>query len=222
MKRVLVVAPHADDETMGCGGTLLRHISEGDSVHWVVVTGLREGGRFTKDQIKKRDAEIKQVKSAYRFTSAQVLEFPSARLDQTPLDEIISKMRELTKRVLPNLIYVPYRGDAHSDHSIVFDASAACAKWFRNPSVTRFLAYETLSETDFSLNPDTFGFRPNVFVGIADYLERKIKILSIYKMEMGRFPFPRSEKAVRALASLRGAASGFVSAEAFMLLKEVL
>ena len=222
MKTVLVVAPHADDETLGCGGTLLRHTSEGDVVHWVIVTGLKSGGKFTKDQIKKRDREIKRVSAAYNFVSMQILGFPSARLDQTPLDMIIKRMSDLIQRVSPNVVYAPYRGDAHSDHSIVFDASAACAKWFRNRSISRFLVYETLSETDFSLNPTADRFRPNVFVDISKYLEKKLSILSIYKSEMGRFRFPRSEKAVRALASLRGAAAGFLSAEAFMLLKEVL
>lgn len=222
MKSVLIVAPHADDETLGCGGTLLRHISEGDKVHWLIVTGMRRSGQFTKAQIRKRDLEIKRVFAAYGFDSTQVLEFPATQLDHAPLNTVINRIGEVIKKLSPDSIYVPYRGDLHSDHTVFFDATAACAKWFRNGSISRLLVYETRSETDFALNPAAGGFRPNVFVDISKYLAKKIKILNIYESEMGDFPFPRSEKAVRALASLRGAASGFLSAEAFMLLKEVL
>ena len=79
------------------------------------------------------------------------------------------------------------------------------------------MAYETLSETEFGLDPDT-GFHPNVFVDIRPFLKRKIELLQIYKSELGEFPFPRSETAVRALAQYRGATAGFEAAEAFILL----
>ena len=102
---------------------------------------------------------------------------------------------------------------------MVFDAASACCKWFRYPSVRRVLAYETLSETEFGLDPDT-RFHPNVFVDISAFLERKIELLQIYKSELGHFPFPRSATAVRVLAQYRGANSGFEAAEAFQLLRE--
>ena len=81
------------------------------------------------------------------------------------------------------------------------------------------MAYETLSETEFGLDPDT-GFHPNVFVDISSFLEHKIKLLQIYKSELGKFPFPRSETAVRALAQYRGATAVFEAGEAFQLLRE--
>ena len=99
----------------------------------------------------------------------------------------------------------------------MFDAASACCKWFRYPSVRRVLAYETLSETEFGLDPDT-GFHPNVFVDIRPFLERKIELLQIYESEIGEFPFLRSATAVRALAQYRGATAGFEAAEAFKLL----
>ena len=107
----------------------------------------------------------------------------------------------------------------HTDHRIVFDAVIACTKWFRYPSVKRVLAYETLSETDFSLNTNG-RFYPNYFINISGYLEKKIELMSIYISEIAKFPFPRSYEAIRALATLRGAASGYIAAEAFQLLKE--
>ena len=104
----------------------------------------------------------------------------------------------------------------------MFDAVAACTKWFRYKSVKKVLVYETLSETEFSINPDLQGFRPNIFINITDFLDKKIEIMKIFESELGEFPFPRSEEAIRALSSIRGASAGFHAAEAFMLLKEVI
>ena len=97
----------------------------------------------------------------------------------------------------------------------------ACTKCFRFHSIKRILAYETISETDFGMNPSYNTFRPNVYIDISKYLEMKLEIMRIYASELGDFPFPRSEKAIRALAALRGAAAGCEAAEAFMLLKEI-
>ena len=95
-------------------------------------------------------------------------------------------------------------------------------KWFRYPSVRRILAYETPSETDFAFNPIESAFNPNVYVEITDFLSAKLDLLGIYEGELGSFPFPRSKKAVEALAQVRGAQSGFEVAEAFMMLQERL
>ena len=81
---------------------------------------------------------------------------------------------------------------------------------------------ETLSETEFSLSTKDDSFIPNVFVDITDLLEEKIKIMKMYRGEMGTFPFPRSAENIRALATYRGATAGVEAAEAFVLLKEVL
>jgi LmbE family N-acetylglucosaminyl deacetylase len=123
------------------------------------------------------------------------------------------------QRFEPVEVLLPNRGDAHSDHRTVFDAAVACTKWFRYPTVRRVLAYETLSETDFGLSPGD-AFQPNYFVDITTHLEAKLAALQLYESEMHEFPFPRSVAALRALAAIRGAASGFVAAEAFQLLRE--
>jgi N-acetylglucosamine malate deacetylase 1 len=220
MKRILVVSPHPDDETLGCGGTLLRHVAEGDEVHWLNITGISQEHGFSQERVLERTAEIKEVRTQYRMASLNDLGFPTTQLDQLPLGDIIGKISDVFTAVKPETLYLPYRYDIHTDHKVVFDAVAACTKWFRHPSVKRVLAYETLSETDFQLSPCQSGFTPNVFIDVEDYLEKKIDILKIYRNELGEFPFPRSEKAVRSLAALRGASSGFESAESFVLLKE--
>ncbi|WP_419875558.1 PIG-L deacetylase family protein [Candidatus Pristimantibacillus sp. PTI5] len=219
---VIVVAPHPDDETLGCGGTLLRHLKNGDEIHWLIITHIHEKDGFSSERIKEREKEIEEVTAMYKFSSVHHLKFPTAQLDALPLGKIVSAIGNVFKEVQPKTLYIPYRGDVHSDHSVVFDATVACTKWFRYPSIHRVLVYETLSETDFGINPDNNGFLPNVFVNIQDDLDKKLEIMNVFSSELGEFPFPRSQKAMQSLAYLRGVAAGFEAAEAFMLLRERL
>lgn len=219
MKTILVISPHPDDETLGCGGTLLKHQAVGDSVHWLIATKMTRNTGYSAKQILNRGKEIKAVAFRYGFKSVCQLRFATTHLDITPMANLIEAVGKALKTVEPEWVYVPCPHDIHTDHKAVFDAVASAAKWFRSPSVERILAYETLSETGFALETDG-GFKPNVYVDIGDYLNGKIEIMSLYRGEMGPFPFPRSEAAIRALAALRGAEAGFKAAEAFMLLKE--
>ncbi len=217
--KTLVVAPHPDDETLGCGGTLLRRVSGGANVGWLIVTGIPEQSGWSVEQVRRRDGEIALVAAAVGFTQVFNLRLPAAQLDRLPMSTLIEKISEVFTTFQPEEVFLPHRSDAHSDHRIVFDAAAACTKWFRYPSVRRVLAYETISETESGLDADC-TFRPNVFVDIGEFLGRKLEIMAIYQSELGAFPFPRSVEAVRSLARLRGTASGFMAAEAFQLLRE--
>lgn len=221
MSTVLAIAPHPDDETLGCGGALLRHRADGDDIHWLIVTAMTEDAGFSAEQIKKRDAEITAVAEAYQFSSVTQLGFTAAGLDALPLGDVVAAMGKTFEAVQPEILYTPFPGDVHSDHRITFDAVSACSKWFRHDSVHQVLACEILSETDFGLDPSKEPFRPNLFVDIRAQLEDKIGIMQTYKGEMGDFPFPRSEQAIRTLAQLRGSQAGLDAAEAFMVLKEI-
>lgn len=220
MSTVLVIAPHPDDETLGCGGTLLKHAADGDDLHWLIVTRISESAGFAAERVRQRASEIDVVAERYSFAGTHHLELPTTQLDAIPMAAIVEKMSVVFKAVEPEVVYLPYRHDVHTDHAVVFDAAVACTKWFRYPSVRRVLVYETLSESDFVLNPDVAGFRPNVFVDITDYVDVKIDIMRIFESEIGVHPFPRSERAIRALADVRGAAVGYDAAEAFILLRE--
>ena len=124
-------------------------------------------------------------------------------------------------RLEPEIIYSVFRNDVHSGHSIVSDAVMSATKSLRYLSVERVSAFETLSETEFSLRVDGECFRPNVFLNIDEYLTAKIEIMGQFDSEMGQFPFPRSVGAIQALAKYRGIQGGCRSAEAFVLLKEM-
>jgi N-acetylglucosamine malate deacetylase 1 len=219
MSNIIVVTPHPDDETLGCGGTILKQRALGNNIFWLIITKMDEQ-IFDPEIVKKRNFEIEKVKKMYGFDKTIQFSYSAARLDEAPLNDLVSDIGKVFKEIAPNIVYLPYRNDIHSDHKIVYDATMSCTKWFRYPSIEKVFVYETLSETDFIMNTDANGFRPNVFVNISDYIEGKVEIMKIYESEISLHPFPRSESAIRALATLRGAAAGVNAAEAFMLVKE--
>jgi LmbE family N-acetylglucosaminyl deacetylase len=217
--RTLVIAPHPDDEMLGCGGTLLRRKAEGGAVGWLIVTGMSQQAGWPAERVLQRDSEIEKVAALMGFDEVFNLRLPSTRLDELPMADVVSAFSSVFKAFAPDEIMAPHRGDVHSDHRVTADAVAACTKWFRYPSVRRVLAYETVSETEFGMAKES-AFHPNVFVDIGSYLDRKLEILEVYQTELGEFPFPRSLKAIRALAEWRGSCAGYLAAEAYELLRE--
>ena len=219
--KTIVIAPHPDDEVLGVGGTLMRRKAEGGKIAWLIVSRITSEAGWSDDKIKQRADEINRVSVLFGFDSVFELNFPTTQLDQVSMSDLVAAISNVFKTFEPEEVFVPHPSDVHTDHRIVFDAIASCTKWFRYPSVKRVLAYETLSETDFGLGTNQ-AFRPNVFVNIEPYLAGKLQAMDIYVSELGAFPFPRSHEAIRALATLRGAASGVKAAEAFELLREIL
>ncbi|SFJ18467.1 N-acetylglucosaminyl deacetylase, LmbE family [Marinobacter persicus] len=221
INRCLVIAPHPDDETLGCGGTILKLKAQGVAVHWLIVTTIEGVSGFSQERVPARAREIAAVREAYGFDGVHHCSLPAAALDTISKGELVGAIGNTVKSVNPGSLYIPYRNDVHSDHTAVFDAAVSAAKTFRSPSVRAIYAYETLSETDFCLRPGDSGFRPNLYENITGYLDKKIDIMSLFEGEMGKFPFPRSEECLRALATLRGAQANCLAAEAFMTLKEI-
>ena len=221
MNRVLVVAVHPDDETLGCGGTLLKHKSNNDEIHWLIVTDIKELEGFDQSTIEKRKNEIDKVKRLFNFNSVSKLGLSTTKIDEYSMSSLIEKISSVINKVKPHIIYLPFKGDIHSDHKHVFNAAYSCTKSFRYPFIKIIYMMETLSETEFSLSTKDESFIPNVFVDISDYMDKKIEAMEIYEGEMGSHPFPRSERNIKALATHRGATVGCEYAESFMLIKEV-
>jgi N-acetylglucosamine malate deacetylase 1 len=221
MSTVLVIAPHPDDETLACGGTLLRHIKEGDNVYWLIGTTIHESQGYSLDTVETRRKEIKRVAELFGFSGYKQIKFKTTELDQYPFSGLISEIGNYVSEIKPNSLYLPFRNDAHSDHARIFDACMPFTKSFRYPYVKKIYLYETLSETEFGLRHDDPGFKPNKWVDITSFIKDKIKIMNIYKSEMGEHPFPRSERSILSLATLRGSVCGSEYAEAFITLKDI-
>lgn len=219
MSKVIIISAHPDDETLGAGGTLLKHVYQGDEINWLIVTDVFENEGFSKERVLSRKAEIDMVSKQYSFKNVYQLGYPTMKLNDTNLFELVNKISIIFQELKPEIIYVMNRYDAHSDHRIVFEALMSCTKSFRYPYVKKVLMYECLSETEFAPILPERAFQPNYFVDISDFIEKKIEIMKIFDSELGEHPFPRSIKNIKAIASYRGATIGVYYAEAFQLLK---
>lgn len=222
MKKVLFVAVHPDDETLGCGGAILKHKAEGDEIYWLIITNISESLGYSPDEVKKRQVEIDNVAGLYGFTDVFKLDFLSTKLDQVPMRDLISSISHVINKVKPVVIYLPNRSDIHSDHQVAFRAAMSCTKNFRHPFIKRILMYETLSETEFAPPLSENYFAPNIFIDITQYLDMKLKIMRVYEAEIKEAPFPRSLDVLETLAKYRGSRIGVKYAESYMLLEEIV
>ena len=220
--RVTVISPHPDDETLGCGGTLLKHKAAGDQLDWIIVT-RGHSPQWDETSLSRKEQEINRVAEAYGFDNVERLGFPTMQLDSLPLGNVIKRISEAVENTKPVQLYLTHSGDIHSDHRIVFDATMSAVKSFNSTKhgVTRLLSYETLSSTEAAPANVARAFVPNVFSDITRFIDRKLEIMSIYETELQAFPLPRSLESIRALARFRGATMGLEYAEAFMLIREL-
>lgn len=220
--RILTVSVHPDDETLGCGGTLLKYAGRGDSLHWLLVT-VASGSGFLPAQVTQQAAQVKSVEQAYPFETLNWLSFPSTRLEAVPFNDLVNAIRLGIDQVHPDIVFVPNRSDVHSDHRIVSQAVQAVLKSFYMHllGVKQILACEVISETDAAPPFVENSFLPNVFVDVSSTLERKLEIMQLYQSEVQPAPLPRSSSAIQALARWRGATIGVEYAEAFMLIRGI-
>jgi len=217
-KKVLIVAPHPDDETLGCGGTLLKHKKQGDEIYWMIVTNIDVENGWDEKKVQERQTEIDQVAQMYGFNKTFKLDYPTTKMDSVPNNELIDKISDIIKEVEPSIIYLPYCKDIHTDHQVIFNAALSCTKNFRYPFINRIVMYETLSETEFGPAIEECAFTPNMFVDISEHFEKKIDIFKLFASEVMEAPKPRSIQAIKGLAQYRGSRIGKEYAEAFCLL----
>ncbi len=220
MPTVLVIAPHPDDEVLGPGGTMLRHLADGDQVHAVICTRGEEA-RFGAEQVETVQAEARTVHALCGLSGSHFLDLPAARLDTLPGADVNTALQGVFDSVGPEIVYVPHPGDVHRDHQIIFQAAMVCCRPTHAGCPRRILAYETVSETDWFAAPLTPPFIPNVFVDISAFIERKLEACAAYASQIRPAPDQRSLQALRALSITRGSAMGLPHAEAFMLIREI-
>ena len=219
MKRnVLFISVHPDDETLGCGGTILKHKANGDTINWLNITDMDNNHPFdfSPEIVEKVQKIIGKVVNSYEFNNFINLKFYERIIDTISLSELISKISEVIYNIKPDILYIPNRSDVQSDHRISFQAIYPCTKNYRYSFIKSILMYETLSETEFAPALLENAFIPNTFVDITDYIDKKIEIMKLYDTEIMPDPLPRSVHAIKGLAAFRGSRIGVQYAEAFM------
>lgn len=220
MTRVLVVAPHPDDEVLGAGGTMARRAAEGDEVVVAIVTKAGPPV-FTPDVAETGRREARAAHDLLGVKETHFLDFPAAGLDTVPHRDLNAGLLELFRDVRPEVVFVPFGGDLHRDHREVFESALVCARPGHRDAPRAVYSYETLSETNWNAPYVTPAFAPNVFVDITPHLETKLGAMGRYASQLRPFPHERSLEALRALATLRGATVGVAAAEAFVLVREL-
>lgn len=138
-ENILVIAVHPDDETLGCGGTLLKYKSLGAKIHWLIITEDKVENGASQKEIDVRNLEIEKVSFLYDFSSVINLRLPTRRVDEYSMSELIEKVSNVIKSVKPNIIYLPFKSDVHSDHRKVFEAAYSCTKIFRYPFIKKYI-----------------------------------------------------------------------------------
>lgn len=217
--RVLVVTPHMDDEVLGTGGVIARHVDQGDKVHVCFIACRVYNHQFDEARNQLEANCAMKAKDVLGYKEAHFLNLPDERLDAC-LQDIIIPLEQRVGALAPEVVYLPHRGDNNQDHRAVFQAAQVVFRPVATPYLRRLLCYEVPSSTEQSPPIPEAAFLPNCYVNVGSYLERKLEALRCYETEQRRFPHPRSEEAVRILAQRRGVESGFAAAEAFLILRD--
>lgn len=220
-KKILIFAPHPDDEILGVGGTIVKNIKQGNDVYVCIVT-KGQPPLFSNLELNQRNQD--DAKRCHEFLGIKrtfFFDYPAADLESVKRFNLNGRILDIIKEIQPDEVYIPHIGDMQKDHQIVVDACMVALRPKYFPQVKRILAYETLSETEWNLPNVSNAFIPNLFVDITETLEIKKKALSFFSLQVNPWPDARSEGAIEALARYRGALMHWDAAEAFMLIREL-
>lgn len=228
MKTVLVVAAHPDDEILGVGGTVARHVAEGDVVYALI---LGEGQTSRSAHREEADRAIVEELHQNTLAGADAVgvrevffaDFPDNRFDDVDLLDIVKAVEHKIRELRPQIVYTHYSGDLNVDHQYTARAVLTATRPIGDYCVEEIYAFETLSSSewnfDYSAQP---AFSPNVFVDITDYYAQKEQAMNCYVSELCAFPHPRSLTGMDVLSRTRGMAAGMERAEAFLLIRKTL
>ena len=218
--RALVLAPHSDDEVLGCGGLIARLTAAGAAVHVGIVTEGKSP-QYPPEQVATLRAEAAAAHAILGVTATHYLGLPAAGLDTLPAAGLNRAIGDLVQVLRPDTLLLPFPGDIHRDHQLVFEAGLVAARPTGPIFPRRVLAYETLSETNWNAPFLTPGFTPNLHVDIAATLQAKLDAMACFASQVRPFPSERSLEALEALARLRGATVHAHAGEAFVIIREV-
>jgi len=220
-KTVLIVAAHTDDEALGCGGTIAKHVAQGDEVYAVFLAdGVTSRADANVKELKERNAAAARAHRVLGIDKSYMLGFPDNRMDSVPLLDIVQKLENVLEKVQPEIVYTHHSGDLNVDHRVTHQAVVTACRPVPDATVKEIYAFEVLSATEWN-TPGMIPFIPNVFVDISDHLETKMEALAAYELEMRSEPHTRSLVNARRLAEFRGSCVGVGAAESFGLVRSL-
>ena len=222
MKKILCIVAHPDDEVLGIGGTLIKHVSFGDSVNIII---LSEGEASKSIKTERNSGRISNAESCSKVIGSnlyKVFDFPDQKLDTVSHLEIVKKLEKSVEKLKPDIIYTHHPADINTDHQITAHTTLVAARPISYHKIMpEIRCFETPSSTEQAPNITPFIFKPNFYVCIDDFWKKKLLALDTYSKELKDPPHPRSIKAIEALAIKRGTEVGVKKAEAFCILRRV-
>lgn len=224
MKKILIIAPHADDEILGCGATMAKEIAAGNYVYVLICTNAHVGAPelFSEKLIKQIRSEAITAHKLLGVKGTAFLDFPAPALDQYPRFKMSNEMSAIIRKFGIDTVYIPHRGDCHKDHAIVHDCAMVACRPLANCKVKHVYAYETLSETEWGEPIAADFFVPvkyNTFT--VKEFQKKLDAMSCFKSQLYPFPASRSLEAIEHLACYRGCTVSALRAEAFEVLRDI-
>lgn len=218
MKKILVLAAHPDDELLGLGGSLIKHVRDGCEVH-VVIMSEGASSRYEDGMKNKLKESAYKAGEVMGVKQVHFCDMPDQRMDRIALLDVIQPIESLIEQIKPETIYVHHHGDVNQDHRVVFEATMVAARPVKGSSVKKILCYETPSSTEWCPPFSDRVFIPNVFVDITDTIEQKLDAFRCYESELRQFPHPRSIETLKNTARQWGSKVGLEYAEAFELIR---
>lgn len=218
---ILVIAPHADDEIIGVGGTILKYIADNHSVYVCIVTKGYEP-LFSKELIDVIFKESKECHNYLGIKETFYLNLPASLVETVNRNELNEKLLQLIDKLEPDMVFIPHYGDMQKDHQLIAEATMVALRPKYRHKVKAIYSYETLSETEWSIPHISNSFLPNVYCDISDYLHDKLEAMKVYHSQLAQFPHPRSLTAMEALSKYRGSTINVSAAEAFSLIRLIL
>ncbi len=224
MSKILVIAPHADDEVLGCGATMAKAFTTGDEIYVLICTNASVGAPelFSGDGIRQVRAEALEAHKKLGVRDTFFLEFPAPVLDQYPRYKMSNEISTIIKKIGADTVYIPHRGDCHKDHTIIHDCSMVACRPLANCTVKHVYAYETLSETEWG-EPNAADFfvpvKYNTFT--TEMFQKKLDAMSCFNSQLYPFPASRSLEAIDALGKYRGCTVSAERAEAFEVIRDI-
>ncbi len=215
MSKVLVIAAHPDDELLGCGGTLIRHVDNGDEVQSVIMCE-GESLRYDGQEVHQHEATIEAAR-IIGITKTNRFDFPDQRLDKFSLVDLITPIERVVDSFRPDIVYVQFGGDINRDHALTFEAASIALRPTAD-YVKEIYTFYTVGSTELKTPGE---FNPNVWVDIEGQIDRKLQAFACYKSELREYPHPRSIEGVRNVAAFYGNQCCLRYAEAFMLMRKI-
>lgn len=221
-RSILIIAAHPDDEVLGVGGAILKHIAEGDTVD-ILILGDGELSRDsgTEDSVKERANQAIQVGKKLGVARVYLEKLPDNQFDSLPLLSIVKVVEKYIEKARPTIVYTHHWADLNVDHKLTLQAVLTACRPQPGFCVKKILAFETPSSTEWEKKRGDSVFTPIEYHNITDYIERKIEVLKQYEAEMRSWPHPRSFEGVRTLAKYRGMEVGYEYAEAFEVVRDL-